>query len=45
MVRKWKYIRAKKANTIVTLKLDRIIRSIYDWENLIAFQDENNAKT
>ena len=36
-------IRAKKINTIVALKLDRITRSIYDWENLMTFLDENNA--
>lgn len=36
-------IRAKKINTIVSLKLDRITRSIYDWENLITFLDENDA--
>ena len=36
-------IKAKKVNTIVALKLDRITRSIYDWENLMTFLDENNA--
>ena len=36
-------IKAKKINTIIALKLDRITRSIYDWENLIAFLDENGA--
>ena len=36
-------IKAKKINTIVALKLDRITRSIFDWENLITFLDENNA--
>jgi len=36
-------IRAKRINTIVALKLDRITRSIYDWENLMTFLDENNA--
>ena len=38
-----KDIRAKKINTIVALKLDRITRSIYDWENLMTFLDENEA--
>ena len=38
-----KDIKAKKINTIVALKLDRITRSIYDWENLITFLDENDA--
>lgn len=33
----------KKINTIVSLKLDRITRSIYDWENLMTFLDDNNA--
>ena len=36
-------IKAKKINTIVALKLDRITRSIYDWENLMTFLDENEA--
>ena len=36
-------IKAKRINTIVALKLDRITRSIYDWENLMTFLDENNA--
>ena len=36
-------IRAKKINTIAALKLDRITRSIYDWENLMTFLDENGA--
>ena len=36
-------IKAKKVNMIVALKLDRITRSIYDWENLMTFLDENDA--
>ena len=36
-------IKSKKINTIVALKLDRITRSIYDWENLMTFLDENEA--
>lgn len=36
-------IRVKRINTIVALKLDRITRSIYDWENLTTFLDENKA--
>ena len=36
-------IKAKRINTIVVLKLDRITRSIYDWENLMTFLDENDA--
>ena len=36
-------IKNKKINTIVALKLDRITRSIYDWEELITFLDENDA--
>ncbi|MFR8103525.1 MAG: recombinase family protein [Clostridia bacterium] len=36
-------IRSKKINTIVALKLDRITRSIYDWENLMTFLNENDA--
>ena len=36
-------IKTKRINTIVALKLDRITRSIFDWEKLITFLDENNA--
>ena len=36
-------IKNKKVNTIVALKLDRITRSIYDWEKLMTFLDENDA--
>ena len=36
-------IKNNKINTIVALKLDRITRSIYDWEKLMTFLDENNA--
>ncbi len=36
-------IKDKKCNTIVVLKLDRLTRSIYDWENIIKFLEENNA--
>ena len=36
-------IKSKKINTIVALKLDRITRSIYDWEELIIFLDENDS--
>ena len=36
-------IKAKKINTLVALKLDRITRSICDWEKIITFLDENNA--
>ena len=36
-------IKAIRVNTIVALKLDRITRSIYDWENLMTFLDENGA--
>ena len=36
-------IKSKKINTIIALKLDRITRSIFDWEKLITFLDENDA--
>ena len=36
-------IKTKKINTIVALKLDRITRSIYDWEELITFLNESDA--
>ena len=36
-------IKNKKCNTIVVLKLDRLTRSVYDWENIMKFLDENNA--
>ena len=38
-----KDIKSKKINTMVALKLDRITRSIYDWENLMTFLDNNDA--
>ena len=36
-------IRNKKINTMLALKQDRITRSIFDWENIITFLEENNA--
>ena len=36
-------IRDKKCNTIVVLKLDRLTRSVYDWENILKFLEENDA--
>ncbi len=36
-------IRNKYCNTIVVLKLDRLTRSVYDWENILKFLEENNA--
>ncbi len=36
-------IKSKKCNTIVVLKLDRLTRSVYDWENIMKFLEENNA--
>ncbi len=36
-------IKSKRINTIITLKLDRITRSIFDWEKLMTFLDENDA--
>ena len=36
-------IKAKRINTLVALKLDRITRSIYDWEELMKFLEKNNA--
>lgn len=33
----------KKINTMVALKQDRITRSIYDWENILSFLEENEA--
>ena len=38
-----KDIEQGKINTIVALKLDRVTRSVYDWENLIKFLDKHNA--
>ena len=38
-----KNIKNKKINTIVALKLDRITRSIFDWEKLMTFLEENDA--
>ena len=36
-------IKNKKCNTIGVLKLDRLTRSVYDWENIMKFLEENNA--
>ena len=36
-------IKAKKINTNVTLKLDRLTSSVYDWGNIMKFLEENNA--
>ena len=36
-------IKSKRINTIIVLKLDRITRSIFDWEKLMTFLDENDA--
>lgn len=36
-------IKSKKINTIIALKQDRITRSIFDWEELMRFLEENNA--
>ena len=36
-------IKDKKVNTIVVLKLDRLTRSVYDWENILKFLEENDA--
>ena len=33
----------KKCNTIVVLKLDRLTRSVFDWEGIVKFLEENNA--
>ena len=33
----------KKCNTIVVLKLDRLTRSVFDWEKIIRFLEENDA--
>ena len=35
------YIREKKCNTIVVLKLDRLTRSVIDWKKIIRFLEEN----
>ena len=36
-------IKPKKINTIIALKQDRITRSIFDWEELMKFLEENDA--
>lgn len=36
-------IKSKKINTMIALKQDRITRSIYDWENILSFLEENEA--
>ena len=36
-------VRDKKVNTIVVLKLDRLTRSVLDWEKILTFLEENDA--
>ena len=36
-------IKDKKCNSIVVLKLDRLTKSVFDWEKIIRFLNENNA--
>ncbi|MBQ7239872.1 MAG: recombinase family protein [Bacilli bacterium] len=36
-------IKKKKINMLLALKQDRITRSIYDWEDILQFLEENNA--
>ena len=36
-------IRDKKINTIVVLKLDRLTRSVADWEKILKFLEDNDA--
>ena len=36
-----KDIKVKKVNVLVALKLDRISRSVYDWEKIMKFLEEN----
>ena len=36
-------IKDKKCNTIVVLKLDRLTRSVFDWEKIIRFLEKNDA--
>ena len=36
-------IKSKKINTIIALKQDRITRSIFDWDELMRFLEENDA--
>ncbi|MDD2208520.1 MAG: recombinase family protein [Bacilli bacterium] len=36
-------MKAKKVNTMVAMKLDRVTRSVYDWENLMKFLEENDC--
>lgn len=36
-------IKDKKCNTIVVLKLDRLTRSVADWEKILTFLEENEV--
>lgn len=36
-------IKNKKINTMLAIKQDRISRSVYDWEEIISFIEENDA--
>ena len=38
-----KDVKDKKINTVIALKLDRICRSIYDWENIMTHLENYNA--
>ena len=38
-----KDIEMKRVNVLVALKLDRVSRSVYDWENIMKFLEENDA--
>ncbi len=33
----------KRINTVITLKIDRLSRSVYDWENIMDFFEEHDA--
>lgn len=36
-------IKSRKVNVLVALKLDRVSRSVYDWEEIMKFLEENEA--
>ena len=38
-----KDIEMKRVNVLVALKLDRVSRSVYDWENIMKFLEDNDA--
>ena len=39
----YKILKIRNVIPFVVLKLDRLTRSVYDWENILKFLEENDA--